>query len=143
MARIRLCKTASGMLAPSSPRDEELLKAFEAGEVLEAKVHKPRNGDHHRKFFALVQLVFENQERYATLEDLLVEIKLKCGHYQEHITTKGRLIYVPKSISFEAMGQEEFSFFYQRAVDVVLKHFMPDTSEGELESMVAEVLRFA
>lgn len=130
------------MLAPSSPRDAALLAAFGVGEILEVALRKPRSAAHHRKFFALMQLVFENQERYDTIADLLVEVKLKCGHYREHLTTKGRLIYVPKSLSFEAMGQEEFGVLYSKAIDVILTHFLPTWGEDDLNAHVDRILGF-
>jgi len=52
---------------------------------------------------------------------LLVEVKLKVGHYQEYITTSGQVVYIPKSISFGAMDEYEFSDFFNRALSVCAK----------------------
>ncbi len=138
--KIMLKKVAGG-LVPSLPVDEEILSKWKFGSVLECEVKKPRNSQFHRKFFALINVVYMNQEKYDIMDDLLVEIKLKTGHYQEHITTKGEVIYLPKSISFSRMDNDEFSLFYSKAVDVILKHFMPIT-EKELESLVENVMSF-
>lgn len=143
MPKIYLIKLPGGYLAPATAEDADKLKAWGTGSVLATELSKPRNGAHHRKAFALFQLVFENQERYATLADLLVEIKLRAGHYQEHVTVWGELVYVPKSISFAAMDQSEFEQFYRQAIDAVLKYFMPNTSARELEGMVEQVQGFA
>jgi len=135
-------KKASGCLIPSLPQDEEKLARWHYGEVLEVTIKKPRNSAFHRKFFALINVVFDNQDKYDNQAELLTEIKLKCGHYHEHITTKGEIVYVPKSISFANMGELEFEEFYSKAIDVVLKYFMPIEKEF-IDKMVEEVLNFS
>jgi len=96
----------------------EKLSGIENGEYL-IDFRKDRNPQHHRLFFTMLQKAFENQERYDNIEDLLIEVKLKCGWYQEHITTKGKIVYIPKSIAFENMDQNEFKSFYDKAVNVI------------------------
>ena len=75
------------------------------------------------------------------MEDLLTEIKLKTGHYTEHITTKGIVVYIPKSISFAKMDELQFQMFYSKVIDVVLRDFLP-MDKNDLDSMVNEVLSF-
>ena len=135
-------KKVQGSLIPSLPDDEQKLSKWKFGDVLQCEVKKPRNVLFHRKFFALINVVFTNQDKYTNQEDLLTEIKLKTGHYKEHITTKGNVVYLPKSISFAQMDEMEFSMFYSKTIDVVLKNFMP-VEETELNRMVDEVLGFA
>ena len=143
MPDIFLTKMQGGMLCAASPQDYALMKSWSVGDVLKAKVGKPRNGGHHRKAFALINFIFENQDRYATVEDLLVEIKLKAGHYREHITTKGKLVYIPKSIAFAAMDQAEFNIFYEKMIDIALQHFCQNMSEHQLRRYVDGVLAYS
>ena len=98
-------------LVPSLPDDEEKIAKWPRGTICQVDYKRPRNAAFNRKFHALIHVVFVNQEKYRNKEDLLIEIKLKCGHYQEHITTKGKVIYIPKSISFASMDDVEFSMF--------------------------------
>jgi hypothetical protein len=137
-----MLKKIAGGLIPSLPMDEEKLSKWKFGSIMECEVKKPRNGQFHRKFFALINVVYINQEKYTQLDDLLVEVKLKTGHYKEHLTTKGEIIYLPKSISFAQMDEMEFGLFYSKVIDVVLKHFMKVSPE-ELDTMVNEVLSFS
>lgn len=125
---------------PSLPQDEEKMDSFKNGDIVQAEIKKPRNIRHHRKFFALVNFVMQNQEQYKNQEDLLVEIKLKTGHYQEHITTKGKLIYVPKSISFSKMDEHEFNLFYSKAIDVCIANFMTGMTPEEVNRQVDNIL---
>jgi len=142
MTDIFLTKIQGGQLIAASPQDYALMKSWRVGEVVKAKMSKPRNGGHHRKAFALINYIFENQDKYKTVEDLLVEIKLKAGWYKEHLTTKGQIIYVPKSISFSAMDQAEFNIFYNKIIDIALQHFCEEMTAEQLYSYVDSVMGY-
>lgn len=124
-------------LEPADNEAIEALKKWKQGTVVRCEVKRPRNYKFHKKGFALFNLVFENQEKYETIEDLITEIKLRVGHYEEHITMKGVMVYVPKSISFGSMDEDEFNAFYNKAVNIVLKYFIPDTTREDLEHEIA------
>lgn len=127
---------------PDDDSTVDQLQKLKAGEVVRVEYKRPRNVQFHRKFMALVNLVFDNQDKYANREDLLTELKLQVGHYEEHITLGGKVIYQPKSISFASMDNDEFSTFYSKVVDVVLRFFLTDMEEDELHNMVDSVLGF-
>jgi hypothetical protein len=139
--KIRL-KKKFGVLVPSLPEDEEKMTKWANDQILEVVIKKPRNPKFHRKFFALINLVFTNQDRYKIVDDLLIEIKIRVGHYKEHIDIHGEVIYIPKSISFERMEEMEFEVFYNRTIDVILKHFIK-VDRIEMDRMIDEVLRFS
>jgi len=135
-------KKSQGVLVPSLPVDEEKLSRWKFGDILACEVRKPRNAKFHRKFYALMNVVFDNQDKYDKFKDFIREIKLKTGVYDEHITTKGEIVYIPGSIAFHNMDDMEFEKFYSDAIDVVLKHFIPTTRE-DTDKMVQEVLSYA
>ena len=143
MAIIYLKKLSNGCLVPSLDQDAEKLKPWKIGEILRAEIKKQRNGKFHRKLFALLNLAFENQEKYKTFEDFFVEIKLKTGHYREHVTTKGKMIYIPKSISYSNMDELEFTVFYKKVINVIVENFMIGSTEEEIEKEVSLILSFA
>ncbi len=138
MAEYFLVRTNEGF-APSDELSEQRTKRIPLGEIVRAEIKKGRNVLFHRKYFALLNLVFQNQDKYKNLEDLLVEIKLKIGYYTEHITTKGIVIYVPKSISFAGCDQSTFEEIYSKTIDVCLEHFM-FIDEQDLRQKVNEEL---
>lgn len=135
-------KCEGGHLAPDDQDTIELMQGIKTGDVLCMEYKKPRNYKFLKKFRALVQLVFDNQDKYHNKEDLVVELKLQVGHYQEHITLGGKVTYQPKSISFASMDELEFGVFYNKVVDVVLKHFLKDMEKDELDYMVDQVIGF-
>ena len=118
-------RTVNGFI-PAEEDAEKIYKRVGLGEYVQMDYKPARNYNFHKKFFSMVQHVFENQERYETLEDLLIEIKLKSGHYQEHLTTKGKIIYVPKSISFDNMDELKFQAFYDKAVQSIISGKLAD-----------------
>jgi len=71
--------------APVSQHDADEFAKLNLNSDYRAVITKPRNPGHHSKAFALIQLIFENQDRYSNLEDLLTEIKLLSGWYDHHV----------------------------------------------------------
>ena len=83
--------------------------------LYECKLKKHRNIRHHRKFFAMLNFVLHNSERYASKEDILNDIKYALGLYRiKEIDGKEYIEF--KSISFDKMDEVEFSDFYNRAI---------------------------
>ncbi|MFA5177252.1 MAG: DUF1367 family protein [Candidatus Omnitrophota bacterium] len=134
-------KKVNGQLCPASRYDEDQIARIREGETVHVELTKKRNLGFHRRFFALINYVFENQDKYKIVEDLLIEIKLKTGHYAEHVTLKGNVIYVPKSISFAQCDEIEFRTFYEKAIDICLNIIEGETKES-LEKNVENVLNF-
>ncbi len=127
---IYLTKNSFNQLEATDMDGENYINKLKDGETVKATITKPRNPKHHRKFFSMLNMVFENQDKYEILEDLLTEVKLRTGHYKEHITVKGTVIYIPKSVAFDEMDQLEFESIYNKAISCCLKYFIkPDNKE--------------
>ncbi|OYY34837.1 hypothetical protein [Polaromonas sp.] len=143
-----LIKSPAG-LRGSTPADQELwakfkrkLETMKPGAWLRMEWSSPRNGPHHRKFMALVHLVTENSEVYNTQAKALVAIKLAAAYFDPHIDpTTGEVTKIPHSISYDAMGQEDFDVFYSAALDGVLQVILPTMSRetaDKLMDMIAD-----
>lgn len=132
-----LVKTPRGFI-PASDLDKEVTDKIAMGEEAEVEFRKARNPRFHRKFFAMLHIVLMNQEKYSTLEDLLVEVKVRIGHYKESILSTGEIVYVPKSISFRKMNQLEFEKFYDKSVDAILAGRIVDITKENLELQVLD-----
>lgn len=142
MADLYLVKIAKNCFAPASETDNEAAKKFKEGDIYATKIWKKRNIKFHRKFFALIDEMFDMQEKYQEKKDFLVEIKLKCGHYEEHLTEKGNIIYVPKSISFEKMDEVEFEKLYNKAIDVGIRDYATGENAEELDFRINQLLGY-
>ena len=117
------------------------LETMQVGSYMRLDWSTPRNGRHHNKFFALLQLITENSETYDTTEKALVAIKLVTGHFdliQNPIT--GEIAQSPKSISFEKLPQQEFEVFYSAAINGVLAHILPQLPRDTMDKLLDQIL---
>lgn len=138
-----LIKTEKG-LRGATPQDQEAyakfrrrLETMKPGTWVRFESSTPRNGKHHRKLMALLQLIAENSETYNTVEKALVAVKLIVGHFEPAIHPEtGELVQVPKSIAYESMDQDAFDTFYSAAIDGVLQHILPQFDEAKAERLM-------
>lgn len=119
-------------------KSKKKLNKVAVGESFLMDFKPKRNYKFHKKMFALLSIVFRNQNKYDTLEDLRTEMKLKSGWYTEHLTMKQGIIYIPKSMSFADMDALEFEDVYSKFIDIALRDFIP-MNKQELEE---EIVRF-
>ena len=139
--KARLMRRNAGFF-PESPIDEDNLKRIKPGQTIEVEYKKPRNPQFHRKFFALLGVVLDNQDRHDSIDSLLIELKLQMAHYDLHVTMGGKSIYIPKSIAFHRMDDDEFAKFYDRALTVILKRFIQGATAAEINRQVDEIVGF-
>jgi hypothetical protein len=97
---IYLVKRSDNSFIAANDSDYDNVLKIKSGETYKYIVTKPRNIKHHRKLFALFNLVYENQEQFKHLEDLRNELTKEAGYFEEYITLQGELIRKAKSISF-------------------------------------------
>lgn len=137
MTHILMAKNLSGLYA-TDEAGENVLRRIGQGEIVSVEVKKPRNLDHHRLFWALMTLVWKQLDikDYPTVEDLVTEAKIITGHYtRRDIEWEGKRypVLTPKSISFAAMDQVEFSDFYDRICDWVATDILPGVKQEDLK----------
>jgi hypothetical protein len=128
-------KTLSG-LKPADEGAEEALRKVPLDKVVAVKIKRPRNLGHHRKFFALLKIVFENQEVYASEQALLAAIKIATGHCVPLVLADGTRAFVPSSISFASMDQTEFEAFWDKVVTLVCAKIIPNLKREDLEAEI-------
>jgi len=137
-------------LFPAYPEDTDAIKQMRPDEVYRVEAKMPRNVKFHRKYFVLLNLVFDNlPEDFSistpqgqtlhirSVAELLWHIKMQLGWHEQRVTMGGRVTYEAKSISFGAMDEAEFNDFYDRSIDVILKYFLPQTKREELTEIIA------
>ena len=115
--------------------DYEKLKKIKVGDLLECEIRKPRNYKFHKKFFAMLNLVFQNQERYDNIDDLRHDLTIVSGYYTERVNIQGEHVKMANSISFAKMTETEFSNLYDSFLTQVQKyfHFDKETVNENLE----------
>ena len=130
-------KTMTGLI-PVFNSDHDKLKEskLKLGEIYEVEIKKKRNYQFHKKYFALLNLCFENQEVFESIEDLRYFLTMKAGYYKQVDTGNGTM-FIPKSISFSSMDEIEFEQLYQNTITVICKFI-----GIEKEDLLNEILNF-
>src|SRR3990167_4678587 len=127
------------MLQQGDDAAQRLIGSLRHGEFIAADIKRPRNLGHHRKFWALMELVARNQKYYASAEQVCAAFKVAVGH-ADYVKTKRGMIGIPKSISFANMDQSEFEAFYSKAVEYLTTEVIPGLNKDALRSEVEEML---
>ena len=88
---------------------EDYFRKIRAGDEVMLTGRRPRNLKHHRKFWALMNLVAENQSVYPDAEALVRAFKIAIGHCEDHQVAPSKEV---------------------RAAMVVLRHMLPNQREA-------------
>jgi len=95
---------------------------------------KNRNYEFHKKFFALLNIGFENQEREKTLELYRAKVLIQIGHCDFIFTESGQINYIPKSVSYDAIpDNNEFELIYNKAVEYIASKLSLTNEELAIE----------
>lgn len=114
-----LQKRKDGAFVPSSEADYEEAKKIQVG--FEVKATKARNTKFHRKAFALLNLAFENQDKFDNFEIYRKVITIRSGYYNEIPDENGVVMLIPQSLSYEKMSAEKFDKWYNDTLEVISK----------------------
>jgi len=140
------CKVTAYGLVPLYDSDYDLKKRLRVGSVVKCKVSNPRNYEHHKKFFALVRLTFDNLPsnlaeyfKIHNEEDMLRRFKRDLGYFKTSLNERGEKEIEYQSISFSAMEQHEFERFYNQCIDLVLYKYLKGIDK---EDLITEIENF-
>lgn len=123
MSKILVRKTLSG-LKPVYASDVDIYNKISLDEEFEIDYKRIRNPKFHRKFFKLIQTVFENQEKYRLLDELREDLTIAAGYHYEHVNfLTGEIKIKAKSIAFHNMDDTEFSELYTSVIDQIVLYF--------------------
>lgn len=125
---ITLIKTLSGFKA-CYDSDSEKAKKIPLNEPFVVTYTKKRNIKFHRKFFALINMLYDNQEQYNNVEYLRKDLIVESGFYDLRYGIHGEEIKEAKSISFANMDETEFSELYNRVIDTIVRCFNFDRED--------------
>jgi hypothetical protein len=136
MTVLWLVKGVGDVLRPADPESEEAVRRMARGEAVRVDVRRVRNIGHHRKFFALMGLLFDAQEQFTSRELFRKAVLIEAGHFDDQPLLDGTVVRTAKSIAFEACDQTEFERVYDAVVDVALAKIVPGSTHESLEDEV-------
>lgn len=127
--KISLVKTLSGVFKLAFDSDFENAKKIPINEPFEIEYKKRRNYKFHKKFFALINMVYQNQERYNNIDELREHLTIASGYFNVSYDLDGVEQKKVKSISFASMDEIEFNEFYNAVIDTIIKYFHFDKQD--------------
>lgn len=111
-------------LAPADLHAEEWVNRLDSKPVV-LTGRRVRNPRHLAKLWCLLHEVVLNTDTWGTANDLLRDLKEATGLSSVRINPfTGRQYIEVGSISFEAMGQDEFAEWYSRAINILVTHVL-------------------
>lgn len=109
-----------GAFAPTDDWGRGIAARINISQVLEIIIRRPRNGQMHKKFWALVHVVWQSTGRWDTPYELLKQLKRMLGLYEDWVDPETGIYYREyQSISYAKMDQTEFEVFYERALNAL------------------------
>jgi hypothetical protein len=112
-------------LRAHAPYDEKMLERFPANTPLRIQLAQPRSGPRHRLYRVILRIVVENTEKFSTEDALHKTLLVGCGVVEPVITPEADIIMVPSSTAFDAMPEDEFKAYFDRAMEIVASHIIP------------------
>lgn len=138
-------KSLRELYAPKYETDIDNSRKLGLGSEIVASSSKKdiRNVGHHRKYFALLKLAWENMpEKYsklfANIEEFRTEVKMQIGCREKRVSISGNEYWIPKSMAFDSMGQEEFEGVYSKTLDFICEYILPGVSSDEIEAQIID-----
>ena len=136
MASLLVVKKLSALYAVDEA-GETAMRSIGQGEIVEITLRRPRNVQHHRLFWALMGLTWENlsHDTYPAVDVVVVEVKVGTGHYDKrflHVDGQRYEVLTPRSISFAAMDQVQFAAFFDRCSEWIVANVLPGVTQAEL-----------
>ena len=147
-----LVKLKDGNYSPATPESAEESKRKKVGSYVEAKPKSNRSVKFHRKYFALLNLLFESWQQpelehkgetiRPSFDRFRKDIAILSGFYDTVVNIEGDLRLEPKSISFGNMSEEQFSELYSKTIDLGLERIAPGSDYDRINAEVEQVIGF-
>lgn len=153
MSQIVVTKDDTGKLvgfgekhAKAYAKFRRMIEALEPGEMFTLDVWFPRSGKFHRLHFGMLAAVFNAQEQFSDFEQFRAWTQVGAGHVEFVPGPKGRMVALPKSISWAKLDDAEFSDHHDRVRDFLRSEHATAFLWGHLErsrqaQMIDELLR--
>lgn len=114
-----IVRRKNGFLVPVDQESTDAVMSFQADKDLLCRISGPRNLKQLRMFWALCNIVAENDDTYTTKEAAKQAIMRDLKYVDFFLGKDGTINIVTKSIALESMKQPEFNEFFKGAIDLV------------------------
>jgi len=131
-------------LKPVDDDGAAVIKKLSRHEVYNARIWKPRCIKFLRKYFALINLIWEIQNHFENKTALRYWLQMKAGFYTMQIAPNGEPMYFPDSISFQNMDDIQFDEVYNKVINVAIaaENICGGITIDEIRDKVDKILAF-
>ena len=152
--KVTLIKIRPRTYQSADPPTDEWDSKNKIGQAVHADFKKVRNYAFLKKYFALMNVAFDNwnpgeiNSKYGVpeknFERFREDTTILAGYFHVVIRLDGSTRIVADSISFANMKEEAFAKLYSATIEVLLKHvYKSELSEDELNNIVDQYMSFA
>ncbi len=120
----------------------EIFEKLKDGEETVIEFFTKRNPENHKRYFAFLKVAFEMQDIYTNKGIFRKAIQVKAGHYDLLVTHEGQALYVPLSIAWEQLAEEEFQTMFKECVDAFLDMYNKDRVQPMSDRDFLKILDF-
>ena len=105
----------------------------------------PRSGPFHRRFFAIVNSLFEAQDAFSDIDIFRNWLEVGAGFAEFFPMHTGEMVALPKSIAYDKLDQQEFQDVHDKIIEFArsehARRFLwAHMSDGVSSCMVEAVL---
>ena len=129
-------KTGERTLELINPRAIKDFQKVAIGELIQGEYKIPRSQKFHRLYFALLNIMFENQDKELDFEKFRKLIMYEIGEVEVLGFSGNNVICIPKSISFSEMEESEFSIVYEKTLELALKSHFKGADRSDIEELL-------
>lgn len=149
---ITVTKLDDGRLDGFTDKDQRAYAKFKAaisslglGELFTLSTWFPRNPKLHKLHFAVIKAVFDAQEQFEDADDLRKWLYVGAGYADFLPGPKGKMVAIPKSVSFERIDDGDFSELHRKVcgftrTEYATRFLWPHLTSEEQMAMVARLL---
>lgn len=144
-------------LVPADEQARKLVASLRPGQGVVLSAKRARNIGYHRRFFALLRLAFDYWEPTGAFthagqpvrkdfDRFREDVLILAGQYRATFGLDGSVRLEARSISFAAMGEDEFRRVYRAVFDVLWDRVLSTTgrfaSREQAQQAVEQLLAF-
>ena len=117
------CQKVDGCLIGADDESAEKLASLGLDTVGKFTCNKNRNGPNHRRFFKFIEVAFDMQNHFDDSEHFRKWLIMKAGYYQTIVAPNFNTIFLPQSIAFEKIEEEDFKILFKKCIGTMIKEF--------------------
>lgn len=129
-------------VVPANDLAEEMLSSLKEGVDYIGDIYGARSIQQLRLWWGGLMKILVDHDIFPSQVAASDATKIAAGHIDEPLIMPdtGQVFLRPASIAIESMPQHEFNQFLDRAIDVVIKRWLPGSTHAEIREEVFAVL---